>query len=1165
MKLISLDLKAFGPFTDVSLDLSKGDAGFHIIYGANEAGKSSTLRAIDSLFFGIPTRTSDNFRHDNAQLRIGGTFEDVSGKLLSVIRRKGTKSTLLDSDGAAIDDGILGAILSGMDQKSFLRLFGINHDTLKAGGEELLQLGGEVGQSLFAASLGGVSIREMLASLDSEADELFKPRGQTQKINSLIKLYEEKRDMIRKLSLSGTEWVQQQKKVTNLEQDEQDLLKDITVLSSVKAKLVRMKNLLPDLTAHRIYIDKQVELGDVFILPDDMMEKLRDIQNNIRITSEIVTRADGDINALNEKLEMVSVPDVLLNEDAVITELHQRLGNYMKSQHDGVKLAAQQAQFENEIKQSINDFPFSVDLKKLTTLTISRPQRALLRELTEKYQKISTLKSRAEDETAKSERKLARVKVDVDALPAVVSCQSLQDALTRARIHGDLDGKLQQNETAYSVASKETQRVISRLTGWKGTFEDAEVLIVPTEETVLHYAGLFRKAEDVIAGLKLRYDKLEEDRKDIVLQIEEMERIGEVPTETDLLKAREYRENGWRIIRGKWINGDKVDIKSAGFDELTLPDIYESAVSDADKTADRLRREADRVAQKGNLLARQERCIRDIADLQIEIENSIDNSKKLQDEWIEKWKPANVSPLTPDEMRPWLVKLQQALTSISAMRTAEQEVESAKMKQSIVQNEIWHELEMMNEQQQIGDESYGALLDRAQAIVVKYTEAASQRIKAESLMRETAEQLDDMKADAAKLQIDLDKWQIAWSNALIPLQLPESSSSTEVELFLDALAVLHEKQKESNGLAERINGIERDANEFSRDVESLAARLAQPLANRTYQQVLNEIYDQLLQAREDAATRKGCLTQIADQKENRRKAIESTILLEKELNELCGSAKCDSADLLIIAINKSREATQLQERLDALSTSIYRLGDGKTVSELENEASGVDPDSIPSQLAEVENELLDKTNQRESMRQQLWEAQAKLREMDGTSQAAEAAVEAQKLLAEMRLPVEHYMKLRLTIVLLKDAIEKYRTQNQSPLLSRTGSLFAHLTLNSYQSVTIDFDDNDTQVIKGVRNDGRAVDIAGMSDGTRDQLYLALRIASIERYLAANSPMPFIVDDILVTFDDARATAALELLAELSNKTQVIFFTHHHRLVELAEKMKKPEVVFVQSI
>ena len=64
---------------------------------------------------------------------------------------------------------------------------------------------------------------------------------------------------------------------------------------------------------------------------------------------------------------------------------------------------------------------------------------------------------------------------------------------------------------------------------------------------------------------------------------------------------------------------------------------------------------------------------------------------------------------------------------------------------------------------------------------------------------------------------------------------------------------------------------------------------------------------------------------------------------------------------------------------------------------------------------------------------------------------------------------------------------------------------------------------------------------GMSDGTTYQLYLALRLASLETYLKNNEPMPFIVDDILIRFDDKRATAALQVLAELSTKTQVIFF------------------------
>ena len=78
-------------------------------------------------------------------------------------------------------------------------------------------------------------------------------------------------------------------------------------------------------------------------------------------------------------------------------------------------------------------------------------------------------------------------------------------------------------------------------------------------------------------------------------------------------------------------------------------------------------------------------------------------------------------------------------------------------------------------------------------------------------------------------------------------------------------------------------------------------------------------------------------------------------------------------------------------------------------------------------------------------------------------------------------------------------------------------------------------------------------MGGMSDGTADQLYLALRLAGLEHYLEANEPMPFIVDDILIKFDNDRAAAALQALAELSHQTQVIFFTHHRHLVDLAAK------------
>ena len=112
---------------------------------------------------------------------------------------------------------------------------------------------------------------------------------------------------------------------------------------------------------------------------------------------------------------------------------------------------------------------------------------------------------------------------------------------------------------------------------------------------------------------------------------------------------------------------------------------------------------------------------------------------------------------------------------------------------------------------------------------------------------------------------------------------------------------------------------------------------------------------------------------------------------------------------------------------------------------------------------------------------------------------------------------------------------------------------------------IGFDDRDEQVLEGVRPDGKSIPPAAMSEGTCDQLYLALRLASLETWLQRNEPMPFIVDDILVSFDNQRAVETLKILAELSAQTQLIFFAHHEHLVDLARQCMSGEVLFVHRL
>ncbi len=99
------------------------------------------------------------------------------------------------------------------------------------------------------------------------------------------------------------------------------------------------------------------------------------------------------------------------------------------------------------------------------------------------------------------------------------------------------------------------------------------------------------------------------------------------------------------------------------------------------------------------------------------------------------------------------------------------------------------------------------------------------------------------------------------------------------------------------------------------------------------------------------------------------------------------------------------------------------------------------------------------------------------------------------------------------------------------------------------------------ILLGVRSNNIEVAVDGMSEGTRDQLYLSLRLATLEKHLSIGEPMPFIVDDILIGFDDNRTRVCLEVLAELAINTQVLLFTHHRRVLELVSELNAEAGVF----
>ena len=208
MKLGKLSIKAYGHFSNKELDFSSTLPGLHIIHGPNEAGKSTALRALKGLFFGIPERTTDNFMHSYDQLLIGGSLIGEGGEELTFYRRKKRVGDLLNAAMEQLDPARLAIFLHGVEPALFDSLYGIDQETLVSGGRDILEQKGDVGQALFAAGAGLSSLHGIIADLEKEYADIFKSSGSKPELNRAIKEYNDCLKESRSLSLSTNEWEQ---------------------------------------------------------------------------------------------------------------------------------------------------------------------------------------------------------------------------------------------------------------------------------------------------------------------------------------------------------------------------------------------------------------------------------------------------------------------------------------------------------------------------------------------------------------------------------------------------------------------------------------------------------------------------------------------------------------------------------------------------------------------------------------------------------------------------------------------------------------------------------------------------------------------------------------------------------------------------------------------
>jgi uncharacterized protein YhaN len=173
MKFERITLEKYGAVSAREIDLAN-TAGLVVIYGSNEAGKSTLLCAIRDLLFGVPHTSPHGAIFGNNQMRIAATLRLADGSELALRRKKGrSPGDLVDENNIQIPAGQMEAILSGMDRDRFGALFGLDHVSLRDGGQKLLASDGEIGRLIVEAGGGLRALVTAMAELEEEADRLF--------------------------------------------------------------------------------------------------------------------------------------------------------------------------------------------------------------------------------------------------------------------------------------------------------------------------------------------------------------------------------------------------------------------------------------------------------------------------------------------------------------------------------------------------------------------------------------------------------------------------------------------------------------------------------------------------------------------------------------------------------------------------------------------------------------------------------------------------------------------------------------------------------------------------------------------------------------------------------------------------------------------------------
>ena len=1122
MRLNRLDLIRYGRFSDAQIVLPNpiGDAAdVTVIYGPNEAGKSMAFTAYLELLFGMKTRDHPyDFRFKRSDLLVGAELEMPNRGQVVLQRNSKKAQSLLDDQGRPVEDTFLTAALHGLGRDDYVERFSLNDEGLRKGGARIAGAQGDLGQLLHAGVSGLTSMAATLDQMATHANQFHKKGGR----GTALKLGKDRLTEIGQ-ELRATRLTPDRERVLAAVNDKAKAAFDAADGDLGNARLREAASKAAqswyDRTADICLID--ADLANFPEGPDlrkGAAEGIASLSATITEKSVRVSEADESIAAFAVIIadnpadpEMEVMATELTQLDQIMIDGAPLMARAATATSDLGNRIADRDALSGEINQILSGLSIP-DVPAVSLVLTSNE----LENLAQTAQAVVTAQNAVEATT--SAVSLAKKQQGV-APPVPQDLSQLQTAWDKWQTAADITA--QQN-----TVTTETARLASAVAGLPKTWAKLVDAGLPARETLIDIA---RNIPVVSADMASA--QTETEARDAEYRLAQSERQADeaAPSAIDVAmtaQARRMRDEKWVAHRGALSAQTATEFETAMHDDDDAQASF-AAGSDArgqlatarrDENAalvlhDKAQERLDRVTQKHNALSTQSTALATTLGL-------------AQD----------TSPAAFTDRHAALLLAAQVAAQL---KNAAAELEALNVRRT------------------------DANTDLATAAILVGIDCADRdipmRVRAALTLQDSVRQtwaqwarakeaIADLEGKAAQALSDKDTADHTFGSLTVALPLVGRTAQDILSALphLRNLQRLHSDHEKLALRIEALQGAVAQLNASAVRINAIAKEAADPDADPLA--VIENARNRISLA-ERATTRRDDAQRLQTAETTTRKAAADAIdAAQAEVLEWFKEQGAeDLAPTARVALLTERDELRATRNTHDMARGTAREG---AKAALFDEELALLPNT--SRAAEVQQLLDDAQVARDLSRDAHREATRLYREAFDAADHSDLTTEQATIREELRNGARQAAVLRLGVLAAKGALRRLASERRTTMLRDVEAAFVAITAPAWSRVDV-WSQSEGEKLVGIQPDGNAVPVEKMSTGTIGQLYLALRVAGYRSFARDLGPLPMVLDDIMETFDDERAKAALQLCSDIGRSGQAIIFTHHQHLVDLARK------------